>query len=291
MKKFIFILFIFITIFSFVYAQEDIDSQNFDDMHKQLIETLEEEEFTIEGLDLLQENIDSQNFEDMHNQLVEALEEEFIIEGLDILQENNELIEEENTKIVIEQKKIKKVKKNNQEILGYLSLGLNMPFYSNAESLEKDLNSGLKGISFHYIGNIKKITFKGNLNWDYTKTQNLLFSKTISIGYSPIHNSSCFIGLYGTLGFDKIQEKTYTSPGLSGVLLYNMSDTFGVFINLDAISLKESEEKNTSYSARNRNNLIEGDISIENTPSQPRNLNTWKICPSIGFFYNFARSY
>ena len=100
MRKFFFTLFIFITIFSFAYTQESIDSQNFEDMHNQLIETLEEEEFTIEGLDLLQENIDSQNFEDMHNQLVEALEEEFIIEGLDILQENNKLIEEENTKIV-----------------------------------------------------------------------------------------------------------------------------------------------------------------------------------------------
>lgn len=262
MRKIFFILFIFITIFSFAYTQESIDSQNFEDMHNQLLETLEEEEFTIEGLDLLQEN--------------------------------NELIEEENRKIINEEKKIKENKKKNKDVLGYLSLGFNMPFYSNADSLEKDLNSSLKGISLQYIGNIKNFTFKGNLNWDYTKTQNLLFSKTISIGYSPIHNLSCFVGLYGTLEFDKVADYSYKSPGLSGVLLYNMSNTFGVFINLDATyrSIKD-EEKDTSYSTRYCNNLIEGDNSkiIENTPSQPRNLNTWKICPSIGFFYNFVRSY
>ena len=165
----------------------------------------------------------------------------------------------------------------NKSALTFASAGMNIPF-----NFSKDANTTLNKLSFpagiavHLVGAYKYVTAKGNLNWDFIKFAEetaVIFSGTISLGITPIHNDFCFIGVYYTMGFDKIENYSYTMYGGTVSMLFNFSNRFGMFINCDA-----------TYRGTENYKGDEG-----NVPYEPRFAKSWRICPSIGFAFTFSR--
>lgn len=229
----------------------------------------------------------AQENEDFDNQFLPTFDEEDNSGSLDALQESNEIIAEENERIVqeieeAEQRKQREraAKWENKMRLRYLSVGLSAPFNFNTEKASGELYDTPfpLGISAQYTGSFSYTTFKTNLNWDfvkYTSGDKVNFLWTASLGFTPIHNDICFIGIYGTLGLldEEIEKYSYTSYGASINAMYNFSDRFGLFLNIDA-----------TYRGKEK---YKGDEEV--APYIPRYLDTWRVCPSIGFFYNFMK--
>ena len=114
-------------------------------------------------------------------------------------------------------------------------------------------------------------SLKGNLNWDFIKNSegNLtVFGYYLSAGFAPIHTDYCFVGFYGTMGGCKIDNYSYSGPGISGTAIFNITDRLGVLINCDI----------TKWYAE-----YEGDEEIP--PFLPRYSDTIRICTSIGISY------
>ena len=133
------------------------------------------------------------------------------------------------------------------------------------------------GISLHAISFYTYISLKSNMGWDfvqYSERATVLFGGTFSLGFSPIHNDYCFIGFYGTMGLEEIDNYSYTSYGISAIGSFNFSDRFGIFVNCDALCRLKG--------------VYKGDEEIP--PYEPLFLNTWRIYPSIGIIYTFIRS-
>ncbi len=244
-----------------------------------------------------EESDDSQPETDMENQLLQAFGGEESDSTLDALQDSNDLITEEDESSAQEKerierekeqeakakaqkkKEIRKKKSENKTMLGSIAVGANAPFTLNTSSNHKDkYNTPIPaGISAYIIGNFNIVAFKTNCNWDFIKAvedDSVRFSWIASLGLTPIHNDYCFIGFYGTLGLiDKIEKYEYTSYGGSVNMLVNLSDNFGLLMNLDATYRGKAEYK--------------GDEEI--APYVAHYLNTWRVCPSIGFFYTFIK--
>ena len=157
------------------------------------------------------------------------------------------------------------------------ALGPSAPFNLTSDS-DKTLNKlpFPLGISLHGVACYTYVSLKGNIGWDFVKyaeETSVLFGATISAGLSPIHNDYWFIALYGTVGFEKIENYSYVSYGASGTVMVNVSDHLGIFINCDATYRATGDYK--------------GDEEI--APYDPLFLKSWRVCPSIGISYIFGR--
>lgn len=200
---------------------------------------------------------------------------------LDSFLDEDEMILEQNEKIVQEEKDSerdklisKNRKKENRVISGYICTGVNIPFNFDMTIEEKSGSTFPFGISLHGIGNQGYIAFKGNVNCDfikYSKDSSVLFSCTLSLGLTPMHNEFCYIGLFGTFGIDEIDNYTYPSYGGSGTVIFNFAKRWGILINCDATCRQKGEYK--------------GEKKID--PPAPHFVGSWRVCPSIGFTYNF----
>ena len=222
----------------------------------------------------------AQENEDLQDSFLDSLgNDDFLGE----LQEANDIIEDENENIAQEkeaerqkQERIKAKKRQNKAVTAF-ALGANAPFNLTTDS-DKTLNklSFPVGVSAHLVGCWTYVSAKGNISWDFVKyaeKTSVLFGGTVSLGFSPIHNDYWFIGLYGTIGFDTIENYSYTSFGASGTVFFNFSKRFGLFVNCDATYRTKGNYK--------------GDEEI--APYEPLFLNTWRVCPSIGISYSFMR--
>ena len=168
-------------------------------------------------------------------------------------------------------------RKENKDHITFASAGMNVPFNfsTNSDSTLNKLSFPL-GISAHLVSSYKYVTAKGNLNWDFIKYAEetaVIFGGTISLGITPIHNDFCFIGVYYTMGFDKIENYSYVAYGGSVNMLLNFSKRFGIFINCDATYRGNEDYK--------------GDEEI--APYDARFLKSWRVCPSIGVAFTFFR--
>ena len=169
-------------------------------------------------------------------------------------------------------------KRENKPYVVYAGLGANAPFNLTTDS-DTTLNdtSFPLGISLHLVASAGWVSTKGNLNWDfikYSEKTSAIFNGTFSFGITPIHNDYCFIGVYYTIGYDEIENYSYPyAQGGSINMLFNFSKRFGMFLNCDA-----TYRGNENY---------KGDEEI--APYAPRFLDSWRICPSIGFAFTFLR--
>lgn len=233
----------------------------------------------------------------MQDHFLPSLDDEDESGLLDALQDSTDIIAQENEKIAQEEAKKQReqaarkeriaqakqrereAKRQNKTLLGSVAVGANAPFTLNTNPKSKDgYDTPIPlGVSVYYIGNLSIFTFKTNLNWDFIKAKNddsVRFNWIGSIGLTPIHNEYCFIGFYASMGLiDKIEKYEYTSFGGSANLLLNLSGNFGMFANLDATYRSKAEYK--------------GDEEV--APYVAHYLNTWRVCPSIGFFYTFMK--
>lgn len=214
---------------------------------------------------------------------------------LDALQDFNKEIEEENEKILQEQEEEKRQKKRIKQeekrqkaqeraeklqpknYITFVALGANAPFNisSNPDTTLNDTSFPM-GMSAHLVSSYMYVSFKGTVNCDfikYSKKTSAIIGTNLSLGLTPIHNDYWFIGLYGSFGFEKIEKYSYPSYGGSVNMLFNFSDRFGLFINCDATHRGTAE--------------YNGDEEI--APYEPLFLNSWRICPSIGFSYTFMK--
>ena len=187
--------------------------------------------------------------------------------------EREKLKEEEKQQKALE--RIEKLQSKNH--ITFISLGVNAPFNISYEP-DTTLNdtSFPLGMSAHLVSSYMYISGKGNVNCDfikYSEKTSAVIGGTVSLGITPVHNSYWFIGLYGTFGFEKIENYSYPSYGGSVNMLFNFSNRFGIFMNVDA-----THRGKATY---------EGDEEI--APYDPLFLNSWRICPSIGFSYTFMR--
>lgn len=207
----------------------------------------------------------------------DSMQEQNSFDALDILQEDSEQYVQNNEEIAKQEKKKEKEKKmKNKEFFSYISLGVDAPFpiYVNSLINKFDIPIPL-GISLQYASCYNGImTYKLNYNFDfiqYSKSSKDNFSGFLScsLGFSPVHNDYCLVGIYGTLGIDSIEKYSYTSFGGSGLLIFNVFKKLGIVFNIDA-TCRAVED----YSGKE-----------ELAPQPPRYKNTWRIAPSIGFSY------
>lgn len=213
-----------------------------------------------EDLELLQSLTEEEN----DSEFLDALQKED-----EIIAAQNEIISQENEWIEQEKEKIKKKKRQNKKGEGgYLGTGLNFPLNICTNNFQIPL-----GVSLFWQGNREYIAFKFNCNFDFIKysEEAVNFSSFLSLGLSPIHNEFCFVGLYGTWGNDVIDNYSYFSYGVSGLLLFNFSKKWSAFINCDA-----------TY--RNKGEYLDKE---KNAPYPPSFDNSWRVCPSIGICYNY----
>lgn len=236
---------------------------------------------------------DYDDFQDMQDLFIQSLNNiEANSAFLDALDESNEIIEEENSRIEEEKKqaerkkelekemekeakeRLRSMKSKNNTMVSAVSFGGNVPFALSANSPTNELGSVPFGILLQYTGSSYFWSTKFNLNWDFIKyadNNSPHFIWTASLGISPVHNDYCFIGFYGTIGSDKIENYSYTSYGGSIDMMFYFTERFGLSLNLDATCRGKAEYK--------------GDEEIP--PYLPLYTDSWRISPSIGFVFTF----
>lgn len=274
-----FIRFVFIFVFiSMGYANDDIQQIIQEEMHLQLLQVLDEYELNNNSSDNSSDNNNA-----IETDILNVLEEnnEIIADELDEEKERSDL-EKEKERIAEEKykQKIKAIKENklkNNDMTGYMSIGINCPIFSslNFPNDELEVVSPI-GFVGAVVTSKSFIALKLNLECDIVKylesEENSFMFTTLSVGYTPVHNDYVFLGIFGTVGFDTIGDYSYTSVGGSGTCIWHCSNFLGVFLNLDITNRVASNVKDSEN---------EDNFAIQGYKG------TWRISPSIGLTFIF----
>lgn len=184
-----------------------------------------------------------QSMEDAQNQLLQILDDEDgSMDSLDILQEDSDEYLQKNEEIEKAQEKVAQNKKQNETIT-CVSLGFNMPFTFSPQKKLFDNSAFPFGGSLGLLSSINKWSFKLNLNWDYfNENINNVISLTASIGRSPIHNYYFLIGYYFTVGFESAYDDSLFNIGASGTIAFKFIGKSRLYLNFDVLYRGSSEE-------------------------------------------------
>ena len=194
---------------------------------------------------------------------------------LDVIQENNEIISEENKEIAKENEESKiinklKKKATNKPVI-YKALGVEFPFsFVNWDSSDLFENSFPFGITCQFPVVVKLWSFKGNINFDFVPFEDgeniFSLSGFLSLGIAPVHNDFLFLGLYGTVGVEFLDDFIYTSAGGSGTIVFDFTKLIGLFVNVDATY---------RFGENNKSDTVV-DIGLNSLKQ------SWRFSPSIG---------
>ena len=194
---------------------------------------------------------------------------------LDVIQENNEIISEENKEIAKENEESKiinklKKKATNKPVI-YKALGVEFPFsFVNWDSSDLFENSFPFGITCQFPVVVKLWSFKGNIKFEFVPFEDgeniFSLSGFLSLGIAPVHNDFLFLGLYGTVGVEFLDDFIYTSAGGSGTIVFDFTKLIGLFVNVDATY---------RFGENNKSDTVV-DIGLNSLKQ------SWRFSPSIG---------
>lgn len=246
MKKILFILILFImSSICLVTAEDAFDifsiEQAMEDTQKQLLQ-ISEEEIVSEEVETGSNDIEN-SMEDAQNQLLEILnDDDGSLDSLDIIQEGTDNVVQKNEEIDEVKRKIADNKKQNDSVSCY-TLGFNLPFtyFPYSEYLE---NSSIPfGFSIGTLSSIEKWSFKANLNWDLVNEDLDIISLSCSLGRTPVHNYYFLIGYYFTIGFECANESSIYNIGASGTMAFKFIGNSRLYLNVDALYRRSKPEE------------------------------------------------